>query len=390
MKKIITFLLSVILIAVIAVNKNEIVSFVDGFINTVFISEISDVTDEKITLGSKYKNHFDTLSSEQKRGYNQILTKILTAEKEFPESIEVPMMSGEALTQTFQAVLYDNPEIVAIGRNNQIVTSNNLCYFQPNYTMTPAQQKEMNAELQEKCNEIISQIPSGADEFEKELFIHDYIIENCVYDDAALEKSSTAYSCLVEGYSACEGYSKAAKMLLEAVGIECYTISGKAVDFDGEVNGHMWNIVKIDNEYYHLDVTWDDPTTQDEIQTVSHIFLNVSEKNISIDHSEFTSSFECQSEEANYFNKTDNVLISIKPSQKEKIKKLIASSDGKSVELKFSDKEAFDKANDSLIENGEIYNIISSVNKTYGKNFNTKSIRYTQEKERLVLTIFFD
>ncbi len=390
MKRIVALLLSVILIAVIAVGRDEIMTAVDGFINTVFISELDGVTDEKISLGSKYKNHFDALSSEQKRGYNQILTKILTAEEEFPESIEVPMMSGEALTETFQAVIYDNPTVLAIGRDNQILTSNNLCYFQPNYVMTPKQQREMNEKVENECNKIIGKIPDNLSEFEKELFIHDYIVNKCTYDDKALEKSSTAYSCLVEGYSACEGYSKAAKILLEKVGIECYTISGKSVNFDGKTEGHMWNIVNIDGEYYHLDVTWDDPTTQDNTQTVSHIFFNVSEKNISIDHSNFSSPFLCESEKANYFNKTDSVISSLSTEGKNKIKKLIASADGKSVEIKFSNKNAFDKAHRRLVENGEIYNIISSVNRTYGKKISTKSIRYIEEKDRLVLTLFFD
>lgn len=390
MKKFLSLVLAVVVIAVIVSNKAEIAEFIDGVLDSANISVLDDVTDEQIPLGSEYKNHFNALNSDQKKAYNHILTQVLTAQEEFPSTIEVPMMTGEELTEVFQAVLYDNPTVICIGRDNQILTSNELCYFQPNYIMTPEQQREKNQQIDAVCETILADIPSDADEFEKELIIHDYIVNNCIYDVNASDSSSTAYSCIVEGYSACEGYSKAAKILLEKAGIECYTISGDSQNFDGETEGHMWNIVNIDGEYYHLDVTWDDPTTQDGIETLSHLFMNVTDEDISVDHSNYRSDFICNSTDANYFIKTDMIFDSFGNADSLRLKKLIARSDGRHLEIKFSSEDVYNHAFDSLINNSEIYNIIEDVNKTYSKDFNTESIRYIETPERNSLDLFFN
>ena len=86
------------------------------------------------------------------------------------------------------------------------------------------------------------------------------------------------YSCIVAGSAACEGYAKAAKYLLEKAEIECFTLVGDAQNFEGETESHMWNIVNIDGEYYHLDTTWDDPDGSES--GMSHIYMNLNDDEI--------------------------------------------------------------------------------------------------------------
>ena len=96
--------------------------------------------------------------------------------------------------------------------------------------------------------------------------LHDWIIRHCEYEDSNNGEWTGDYENHVAssvflsygmnvrgngiGESVCEGYSKAYTMLLAKAGIESYLVSG---------NNHMWNLVKIDGEYYQTDVTWDDP-----------------------------------------------------------------------------------------------------------------------------------
>ncbi len=103
-------------------------------------------------------------------------------------------------------------------------------------------------------------------EVEKIISIHSYLTETAnysfmhsgavdaeiedEYDDATAYLVFTPYSTLVgDKQTVCQGYSLAFKMLCNMAGIEC----GYAT-----TDGHIWNIVKCGDHYYHMDLTWDD------------------------------------------------------------------------------------------------------------------------------------
>lgn len=67
---------------------------------------------------------------------------------------------------------------------------------------------------------------------------------------------------------------------MELQGIKCITISGTA---DGE--NHMWNAVCLDNEWYQVDVTWNDLDAEPPLQNVRlYTYFNASDQDMSIDH----------------------------------------------------------------------------------------------------------
>lgn len=109
----------------------------------------------------------------------------------------------------------------------------------------------------EKAKEIVKElIKPGMTDLEKELILHNYVVTHSRYDDLYTQKgivtpdSASAYGTLIKGVSVCFGYSGAMQMLLNLSNIECQLVVTEK---------HVWNIVKIDGEYYHLDATWDDP-----------------------------------------------------------------------------------------------------------------------------------
>ncbi len=113
----------------------------------------------------------------------------------------------------------------------------------------------------EKFNKAVSKILSGLkddmSEFERALYLHDYLVNNCEYDENVDEENDedqyNSYGALVNKLAVCEGYAEAYHYLLSCVGINSLNVSGFS---DGEA--HEWNIVSIDDEWYHTDVTWDD------------------------------------------------------------------------------------------------------------------------------------
>ncbi|MDD2203307.1 MAG: transglutaminase domain-containing protein [Bacilli bacterium] len=87
--------------------------------------------------------------------------------------------------------------------------------------------------------------------------IHDYIINNTKYDALKINNindntyhSSTAYGPLFEGYAVCNGYADAMALFLNKLNIPNSKVASEE---------HVWNLVYLDNKWYHLDLTWDDP-----------------------------------------------------------------------------------------------------------------------------------
>ncbi len=116
-------------------------------------------------------------------------------------------------------------------------------------------------------NEIWSESMSNEDKIKA---AHNYIINNNKYDKDRSDnnivkyKSDTAYGSLLEGYSLCGGYTDAMELFLEDMGVKSYKISSE---------NHVWNAVYLNNTWYHLDLTWDDPITTDGSDILEYNFF---------------------------------------------------------------------------------------------------------------------
>ena len=96
-------------------------------------------------------------------------------------------------------------------------------------------------------------------EYEKVKAIYDYIASHVTYDEDNLGNDSyklkhTAYAALVNGTSVCQGYATLFYRMCLAAGLDARVITGS--DMPG-YSDHAWNIVRIGNLYYNIDVTWD-------------------------------------------------------------------------------------------------------------------------------------
>lgn len=162
------------------------------------------------------------------------------------------------------------------------------------------EESELNDKLFEKYNDMMVKakdivakvVKPGMSDLEKELALHDYLVFNTVYDyenylaDTVPDESHEPYGVLVKKVAVCDGFARTMQILLNMVGIENEFVHG---DSDGEKGwiGHAWNIVKIDGEYFHLDVTFDNidkDNTKIENDSITHTYFNISDKQIAIDH----------------------------------------------------------------------------------------------------------
>ena len=182
---------------------------------------------------------------------------------------------GNYYQSAIEAYTYDNPEtfflspgkmylnIEKITRGNQktynvyIDSGDNENYLIDDYSS----KEEVENALQEIQN-VRKQILSNktGDTYKDVKMIHDYLVSNLDYDSGAgATHTYDIYGALVNHKCVCEGYAKAFKYLLNGLNIESTLVIGKGTNSRGESENHAWNYVKIDEKWYAVDVTWDDP-----------------------------------------------------------------------------------------------------------------------------------
>lgn len=118
------------------------------------------------------------------------------------------------------------------------------------YRFTADELSSMNIAAERAARQIMEQLTPDMDDYDKLKFFHDYLILNCE-NDTESPYSDTVYGALVQKKALCEGYAKAYSYLCNLAGIENVIVTGQANV------PHMWNMVKLGGNWYHVDVTWD-------------------------------------------------------------------------------------------------------------------------------------
>ncbi|MBR6572655.1 MAG: hypothetical protein IKK77_02945 [Clostridia bacterium] len=226
------------------------------------------------------------------------------------------------------------------------------------YLIDKSDQLQMENALSRKVAEIMSQV-TATTPFEIELQLHDILCKNVTYAKSTENPLVyTAYGALINGEAVCEGYSRAMQLLLAQYNIKSTLVTG-----DAKGEAHMWNLVNIDNAWYHLDVTWNDGMG-------TYLYFNLRDKEINIDHLRYRTHTElsydevvsetpkpynfnlpvCDKIDNNYFVKKDYVYS---PNGEEKIAKYLMQPFDR-MEFRFSDddfKELFKANKDTYLNN---------------------------------------
>lgn len=127
-------------------------------------------------------------------------------------------------------------------------------------------------------------------EREKVKAVHDWLCINVAYDyDNYLNDTIPRTSYGIEGpiqygKSVCQGYAEAFEAFMDTLGIECELISGTATNSSGHTGGHAWNKVKINGNWYWIDVTWDDPVPDRPGIVYRYDYFLISEEQMNRNH----------------------------------------------------------------------------------------------------------
>ena len=189
-----------------------------------------------------------------------------------------------------------NPQVQQVRFDLEL--SDNYYVYQNVVHGVPIEDNEIAQSLTGTVQEILGQC-DGMTDYEKMVYFHDYLVTHTVYGFLSGDKEELSYTAagsLLYGTSVCNGYAEAMELLLMCSGIDTYMVVGTA---DGE--SHAWNIVKLNGEWYHVDVTWDDPLPDTEDQIV-HVYLNIDDAVMERTHTWNRDAYPvCTSMELNYY-----------------------------------------------------------------------------------------
>jgi len=217
-------------------NKNELLNFLYYTLNSG-ISYIERYIDIHYT---EYQNDINNLTFNNGEGFKNIVSILNNFVHPYNSSNNIKLTYGGNYTLGVTVnKAYTETEIIEI---NNIV----------------------NKVIEEKIN-------NNTPPKEKIKIIHDYIIDNTEYDKLKYEnkedttyKSNTAYGVLIEGFGTCNGYADAMAIFLDKMNIINYKISN---------DEHIWNLVYLDGSWYHLDLTWDDPISDMNINRNTYFLI---------------------------------------------------------------------------------------------------------------------
>lgn len=128
--------------------------------------------------------------------------------------------------------------------------------------------KSEAGQLLEGYDRVIANVVKNVDkswsDMEKALYVNDYLARNCQYD-AEAPNAHSSYGALVDKKAVCQGYALAFLELTRQLDVTCEMVTSKSVN-------HAWNMIKIGNSYYHVDVTWNDPL-EDRLGRARHFYF---------------------------------------------------------------------------------------------------------------------
>lgn len=186
---------------------------------------------------------------------------------------------SETLNNSFQlainALTFDNPDLFYIDVTKvylltEITTrafsktykvsiggNNGESYLSDNFY--PSDNAKYSIGIVEQYKNSIVEECKNLSTVEKIRYVNNYLIDNTDYDILAGNNVYNIYGTLVEKKAVCEGYARACKYILDDLEIPCIIACGIAKNSQNVTESHAWNYVKVDENWYALDITWNDP-----------------------------------------------------------------------------------------------------------------------------------
>ena len=210
--------------------------------------------------------------------FEEYILQAVTESEEFPEEITglgQYNLTTEEFTKAYRNVAMRHPEAFITPSCTYYYNSSGIVTkVEPEYVLeNKAEMESAIFQMNDAIKEYTDLAAKYDTELEKLLVIHDKMVAECDYDVNVLNEATESLAersvyhafgalCKSKKKAVCQGYSQALYMIANKIGIE--------IDFCRSAERkHMWNYVKLDGKWYHMDMTNDDPLIKDENGLVS-------------------------------------------------------------------------------------------------------------------------
>ena len=241
-------------------------------------SESFEINELTINMNSYYYNK---LNDGQKKIYESIANAVKNFQSEFPIRDYVADNKenfAQEVSVAIAAFINDHPEVFYIESQYSTYTlsgfNGDIGYIKLNYTESTLEDVNSKIEIiKQKIQEYITGTENLSD-YEKELYIHDKLAQSVTYSD--LEDLPRAYHTaegpFLENIGVCDGFTKTLQILYDQLGIDSIIVLGVLDD-----NPHAWNLVNIEDDWYHVDLT-SSRSIVEETGIITHAYFNLSDE----------------------------------------------------------------------------------------------------------------
>lgn len=217
-----------------------------------------------------------------------IYDKLVDSFYKYENQISCGGFSPNKLNKIYIAITNDHPELYYLPPKVQVTRTISILGVKTEliiHNLFDRLQIDRHDSVLEKIKiEFSNRIRFCKNDFEREKVVCDFIIENTTYKiDNILNQN--AATVLVDRIGQCSGIAKAAKLLLNWCGINNIIVIGSAKDTGtGQIGPHAWNIVQINNQSYHLDVTFMLGANNRKIKPYDLCYFNCTDSEMSKTH----------------------------------------------------------------------------------------------------------
>lgn len=333
---------------------------IDLFRETVQNRLSSQEEEETITRPEKeipqeqaaYYYGYNSLDEEAQKVYRQLAAGI----ENFQEEIPVDSTSQEQLEKVMRVLIADHPEYFWTDGTSSYTYQElpggrawNM-EVRPEYQVGSQEAQTLKAQIEAKADQWIQGAPEG-DAYEKIKYVYETLIDQVEYQENSPQNQNIR-SVFLEGKTVCMGYSKAAQYLLNRMGIFCTLVIGTVT---GEKpSSHAWNLVRIGEQYYYMDVTWGNPGYLNPVEDdayISYSYLCCNEETLAPTHvpDDTIPLPSCQDDSYNYYKNKGRWYDSFDWNQIYQVIQEDLVQGAEMTELRFAGQESYDLAAEALV-----------------------------------------
>lgn len=335
---------------------------------------------------------YNQLNEKQLYIYDAVITAVEQLKTDVALST-VMDISADDYCEVYQQIYNDEHALFYIDTKMQYAMNTNtkkLASAIIFYKYSDEKIAEMQKAIDKEVKKVLDGVTDDMTEYDKVKYFHDYLASTVVYDEST-ENCRDIYGVFVDKKAICGGYSKAFSLLCDKVGIETATVTG---DADGEA--HMWNMVKIDGEWYNIDVTY--AVTESELGNyVRYDYFCVTDEMLADTRSVYEQIYtypKATSEDCNYYIKNGLVADSWEDAKAMLTNQIAEVSKGDSfvIQVKCSSKKTYDDVVFKLFDASEkqALKIFEDGLETAAKKYDADTVNYSQDSTSMVVKLFLD